>query len=341
MYLAVAGIILSALVLLDLIYTAFSSLGAGFITKWVSQTTWKFLLFLSKSLRVPKLMNLAGLIIVCIMLLQWVFLTWIAHVLIAVSDDYSIVNSNTKAPTGLLEKIYVTGYNLSTLGNGDYMGGSPMWKLFFPIGAFTGLIMVTVALTYLIQVFSNVNGKRNFSSYVSGLGNTPEDLLLNAWNGKDFSALNNHLLQLNKQLSAIHHNHMSFPVLHFYYSSDEKTSVPVTVSILDEAITILNTHVQKEVCPDALTMQLTRNTVTDFLSTLNKGFIKPSDAAQPSPQLSKLERRNVPLQKNESDTNNANNLRKRRELLLGFLEDEGRDWTSVYGKPKADKTGSV
>lgn len=76
------GLVLLVLSLADLLYTAFSSRGAGFIADFTTKQAWTFMLFLRKRLHLPQLLKYGGLLIICLTLVQWVVLIWGANLLL-------------------------------------------------------------------------------------------------------------------------------------------------------------------------------------------------------------------------------------------------------------------
>lgn len=326
MFFLIIGILLLIAGFADIIYTAFSSRGAGFITKVVSRSIWNVMVTFRNSTKNDKLLLFAGPVIMCITLIQWVGLLWLGNVFLVVSSESSVVNSQTKTPATLLEKVYYIGYTLSSLGNGDFMGGSSFWKIYAAIISFTGFVVLTVIITYLVQVLSTVSSKRKLSSYIAALGDDPENILVNAWNGKDFSRLNVHLQQLSSQVFSIDENHLSYPVLHYYYSTQASKSLSVTITVLDETLTLLYGSVPKPYWPDPLLMQVARRSVTAFLNTLKEDFIKPANELPPPASINKLAENNIPLYDSDQINEHYSMMQDRRKLLLGFLKDEGRKW---------------
>lgn len=326
------GLVLLLLVISDLLYTAFSSRGGGFITTFTTKQAWKFILILSKYLRLPQLLNYAGLLIICLTLLQWVVLVWGANLLIVASDDFSILHAQTKLPAGLTEKIYVVGYTLTTMGNGDFIGGSPALDVYLSLASFTGIAALTVAFTYQMQVLSGVISKRAFSSSVFSLGSDPEQLLSNAWNGKDLSSLNHHLPHLGNQITMLAEKHMAYPILHYYSIQNRNKSLPVALSLLDEVMTIIYTSIPQQYWPNHLIMQSTRYSVSGFLDTLKGNFINPADSTPSLPELSHLERKKIPMEEVERYKLKYEEQSERRKILLGLLQNDGQEWNVVYSR---------
>lgn len=327
--LAIAGLIVYGLVFLDIIITAFSANGAGFLTSKISHIVWHAWLFGSRKLKAPGLLNYAGMVVVCSVLLLWLLLIWGANILIVFSDPYSVLQSQTKVPASGWEKVYFTGYVISSLGNGDYIGGSAGWKVYIALSSFTGIIAITLSISYLVPVLSAVTGKRQLSLYISSLGQTPLQILLNGWNGKDFSRLETHLQSLSSQILSLSENHLSHPVLHFFYTADRDKASVLSIVKLDEALSILYGYVAEEKRPDPLTLQVARKSIDAFLQNLNSQMTPPAATAPPEPNLQLLEQKGIPLLQQENMADKED-LQERRKLLLGLLIYEGRNWQSVY-----------
>ena len=63
-----------------------------------------------------------------------------------------------------------TGYTLSTLGNGDFKPGTSFWRIYTVIISLSGLSILTIAITYLVQVLTAEISKRRLSIYIATLG---------------------------------------------------------------------------------------------------------------------------------------------------------------------------
>jgi hypothetical protein len=56
------------------------------------------------------------------------------------------MNVETNSPTTVVNKIFYTGYTLSTLGLGDMEPEGNFWDIL--ILSFTGLILISIAITF-------------------------------------------------------------------------------------------------------------------------------------------------------------------------------------------------
>ena len=146
------GLVLFSLAVLDLLFTALSPTGAGFITGRLSKGLWKTFLFLSRKVGARRLLEMAGPLITGVLLINWLLLIWTACTIMIYSDEASVMNMETNTSASLISKIYFTGYTLSTMGNGDMEPGDGFWEFFTALFSFSGLILISIAISYLITL---------------------------------------------------------------------------------------------------------------------------------------------------------------------------------------------
>lgn len=327
--LLVGGIIILFLAISDIVNTTLTPHGGGKITFYFSRYAWKTYLFLSRSYGGSKILNLSGTIIISQIIIIWILLLWVGYFLIFASDPESVVNSTTGQQAGIIDKFYFTGYTLSTLGYGDYHGGTPFWRVFSSLISFSGLILITIAITYLVPINSAEIEKRKLSTYISALGTSPQDILLNAWNGKDFKALNDHFHELTDMILVNGQNNLSYPILYYFHTSNKNEAGPVNIGALDEALTILICYIPPDLLPDRQYVYPLRKSITAYLNTLNIADIHPEKEAPDLPDISRLVRENVPIKERDSFAEDLESLQNRRKMLKAMLKNDGWKWEDM------------
>lgn len=325
--LLVCGIVVMLLTAYDIIYTALAPGGAGIITGTVSTIIWRSLMGLSRLFKFSGIMDLAGVLIVVAVLLNWVLLLWAGNALIYLSDTDAVLNSTSKVPAGLVERIYFTGYNLSTMGNGDYMAGTDAWRIYTAFISFSGLILITTAITYIVPVLSAVTERRALSIRIASVGCGPQQMLLNSWNGKDFKQLESHLDGLAQPIAQQGQLHLAYPILHFFHHSEKVVAMLPNLTALDEAITLLLLFVPEDKRPSNQVLIPVRQAITTFLRSLEAIYINPDRAQEPPYDIRKLEQANVPLLK--PDVYLLEQLNTRRRTLKALLDYDGWDWEEL------------
>jgi len=331
-----AGCVIILLIISDIIFTVFAPHGSGFLSDSISKGIWRILLNLTNKSGKLKMLNNSGTIIIVILMFVWLSLLWLGFTLIYCFDTDSVINATTKIPTTTTEKFYYIGYTLSTLGYGDFQGGNQFWQVLSSVISFTGLILITTAITYLVPVTNAEIDKRKLGIYISTLGTTPDQILTTGWNGKNFKDLNDHFLDLIEKILENSQNHLAYPILHYFHTSDQNEASTLNIALLDETLSILIHHVKHDMRPDDQYLLPLRRAITTYLETLRHAFIKPTDNLPEVQDLMVLKKTKIPALQSiieDKDTLELNdNLEKRRKLIYALLKNDGWDWSDLYNE---------
>ncbi|MFD2512465.1 potassium channel family protein [Pontibacter locisalis] len=325
----ILGILLFVLTVMDLIKTTFSSNGGGKITGAVSKGVWKLFFVASGKNGRPKLLSYAGPAVLISILLVWIIGLWSGLFLMLLSDKDSIVNSSTLTATSPLEKLYYAGFTLSTLGVGDYKATTDAWRIVTSLVAFSGLAFITASITYFVPVLSAVGLQSKLSLYISSMGKTPQQLLLNSWNGKDFSSFYDNVSDLCQMLMQHTMNHHSYPVIHYFHNSKVKLAIAPAIVLLDESYHLLELTGAK----DKLKIEMLQTTLKTYKETMKESFLKNAKAhgAAPTPDLTQLYKAGIPVKEPEQVKQVfEQELQEHRQLLTALLEKDGWTWKEVY-----------
>ena len=325
----ILGVLLLIITATDLINTSLSVRGAGFITKRLSKTIWTVLLFIHKKTGAGKLLELGGAFILVAILINWLLLIWISASLLFISQPDSLMNVETNSATTIIDKMFYTGYTLSTLGLGDIEPDNPFWDILTAVLSFTGLILISIAITYLIPVVSGEINKRRISVYITTLGCSVEEILLNYWNGKNFKELEQHFISLTGTIILHAQNHKAYSVLHYFHSSDKKEAFALNLTNLDEVLTILLHGIPAALQPSGNVLMGLRRAITSYLVTLPEAFIIPGDNTPPLPELAALETKGIQLIHDETVDLAYEKIKSRRSLLLSLIKDDGWEWNDL------------
>lgn len=327
------GALVFAITALDIIKTTFSSNGGGMITSLVSRVVYKAIFLAAGKKGKSKLLGYAGPAVLVSILLVWIAGFWAGLFVALLSEADSVVHSVTKTNAGTLEKLYYAGYTLSTLGIGDYVASNDFWRIVTNVAAYSGLVFITTSITYFLPVLSAVGLQSTLSLYISGMGKTPQQILVKSWNGKDFSSFFDNTSDLCQMLIKHTMNHQSYPVIHYFHNSQPKLSVAPAIALLDEAFQMLGNTLQQGVAVDEAKMSMLQTALDSYLEVVKGNFLKnasPNEEA-PMPDLRQLEEKEVPLKSREAVRQGfQQHLQERRQLLTVLLEMDGWSWKEVY-----------
>lgn len=327
------GILIVSIAISDFAITAFVPTGEGKVTAVIGRLCFKALMFLAGKKGNQRILNYIGLFCILLTISTWTVLLWIGFSCIYISDPNSVLVGSSKAPTDTFEKIYHVGYTLSTLGIGDYVPGNNFWRIFTSFVSFIGLVTVTMSITYLVPVISNAIQKRSLSLQISSLGETPEQMVINSYNGKDFSDLSNILSDLSAGIFLYTQNHVAYPILHHMHSNNPSENIVLKLVALDEALTVFLYHVPKQIRPNLLEVQSVRRAITAYLKTIT--YMDPTDEPPPLPRFEMIEEftgLQLDCTHGPSCDELYGALAKRRKLLYADLRMDGWQWEDMHGE---------
>lgn len=323
----VAGIVIVTVTAVDLIYTTFAPRGAGLISGPVTVMVWRLFYYIGRFIKGKAFLTGTGIFIVFAMLMTWVILLWIGNYFIYDSDLNAVVDSTTQLPADRMERIYFTGYTLSTLGNGDFKAGTDVWRIYTAFVSFTGLMFITIAITYMVPVLSAVTQRRALSIRIASIGHSPQRILLNNWNGEDYKKLEGQFQNLTLEIIHQGQMHLSYPVLHYFQHEDKEASLLPNLAALDEAITLLLLYIPEHMRPQDQYLIPLRKAITTFIGSLTSLYINYDKSEAPALHKEELEQAEVPLL--QPDMEKIEKLSKRRRALKAMVEYNGWNWEEI------------
>lgn len=311
----ISGIILLVLVMFDFFFTSLSGSGAGFITNYVFYLAHKLIQFLVKAFG-RKVFDYSGMIVNILVLAGWLLVVWAGLYLIFSSDPTAVVNTSTGLTASHWDRLYFTGYTLSTLGMGDISTTTAAFKILTSCFSFFGFIFFTSSMTYLISVSSAVIHKRELARSIHNLGRSPRQIANELLELERPYSLQQ-LRRLQEMVDRHAVNHQAYPVLHYYAHSEASVSVSLNLVRLDEALSILLTsRVDREL---KKVIHPLRYALTHFLNHLEANYSKTLIKSK-HPVTS------LPY---EVEFKDQGELGGRREILGGLLRSEHYDWEDV------------
>lgn len=327
----ILGIGLILAVISDLVYTTFSPNGAGFFTNIITKGVYGFFREISIKTGYEKLFENAGVFIVVSVLAFWYISVWLGSSLIICSDPDSVINSSTKLPASIAEKIYYTGFTLSTLGVGDFKANSDVWRIFTVLLSFTGFVLITTGISYMLPVLSATVAKRRLGSYIATLGTSPQNILQKQWQDGNFKALESHFDNIAEMILQHSQQLLAYPVIYCFYSSNPRKSAALNIARLDETLTILLTNVPSDNRPGEQSIYPLREAITDYLVIQQKYFIDLEPPEPVFPELDELKKAGIPLVHEQNALKEIyKDFTDRRKLLGSILRDQGRGFKDIY-----------
>lgn len=314
----------------DLLWTTLSLRGAGPVSSILMRLVWESFRLCSRG-PLRKAMAAAGVATLVVTLVSWVVLAWLGWLLIFSSDPGSIVASSTKAPADAAERVYFVGFVLSTLGVGDYVPDRPVWQVVTPVAAVHGLMVMTIAITYLVGALSAGVTVRQLAAHVDAIGSSPQSMLLTGWNGRDFGSLASHLTSITPTLLQASQMYLAYPVLHYFYSEKADAAPSVAIARLEEALSLLEHGLEPRHEPDRSLLRPPRRAIDAFLDKVGHRYAnnEPPPAA---PSLQPLRDGGLATVDQARFDRVLETRAAPRRILHAMVRDNGWEWGRVIDR---------
>lgn len=312
------GFVVLLIAIHDFFFTTLSASGTGFVSKHVAIFSNKLIHF---SVRIfgRKAYAYHGLVVNLLILLSWLLLIWAGLYLVYSSNPEAITNSSGR-PANNWERLYFTGYTLSTLGMGNFKPTTAFFELLTSCFSFFGFIFFTSSMTYFLSVSSAVVNKRALSKTINNLGDNPKNIaekMLKVSSSYSYQQL----LNLQEMVDRHCVNHQAYPVVHFYSRSKKRDCFSINLACLDEAVIILLRSEEGKYLKEEL--KLLQSTIMHFLKELDEKFSHSLPQVKDPVDQQNLFHRWTGA--------NPQELRERRRILGSLLKGEGFTWNEVLG----------
>ena len=320
-----AGVVLLALVVVDLLWTTlWADGGAGPMSARLSNALGQPIRRAGSSR--STIVSLAGPLVLVASLVTWVAVLWAGWTLIFGAADNSLRNTTDGRTASSPGRFYYVGYAMFTMGNGDFKPVGGFWQVLTGLTTASGMLLVTLAVSYVLSVLGAVAQKRSFAGTVKGFGTSGAEVVRSGWNGRDLHDLDLPLSALASDASSLADKHKTYPILHYYHSSTPQNASALAVATLDDALTLIRYGTQDAALYNAAVVENTRSSVSSYLTTLHQALIKPAEDTPPAPSLHSLRAAGIPTVDDADFADSLRTLEDRRRRLLGVVRADAWSW---------------
>lgn len=320
----IGGLVFLSVAVVDLLWTTlWVDGGGGPLTDRLTSWGWYGLRKIAGGY--PRVLSLAGPLLMGLTLLTWIVLLWAGWTFIFASGENALLMEGA-GPITWAGRIYYVGYTMFTLGIGDITPANGTWQIATILATANGMLFVTMSVSYLISVLGAVTLKRSFASTVTGLGMRGEELVQKGWNGDDFHGFEGLLPTLSTELQRLNYQHQAYPILHYYYSTEDGHSSAIGTAILDEALTILSYGIPEAYRPGTVYLVNARSSTRSYLDTLHSSGVPITEDIPAPPDLDELREAGIPTVSDDAFASALDDLIERRQKLLRMVKRDAREW---------------
>lgn len=276
------------------------------------------------------MLSLAGPVILVLTLLTWLGVLWAGWTFVFVSGEPSLLSTRDYTPAVWPDQGYFVAYSMFTMGNGDFTPAGSGWQVATSLTTGSGMLLVTLSITYVLSVLRAVTQARSFASGVTGLGKRADDIVRRGWapESEDFDDLDLQLSRLASQLDDVTEQHLSYPILHYYHSIRSRSATPRAVAILDDVLVILEAAIPEEHPTNEVLISTVESSIENYLEVLESEAIDPTAEPPPQPDLETVREWDVPTVTDDAFAAGIDRHRPRRRVLYSAIQQTGRRWPS-------------
>ena len=273
MSIAAAAIIL--LVLWDAFITVFSSNGGGPLTNLWTQAVWTGLTAIHRRRAIHRLLAACGPLMLVSVILVWHLVLSAGWYLLFSAFDDTVIVSETKTSANALQELYFIGTTVTSVGYGDLVPARFPWTIWSNIAAITATILLTTSLSYVIAVLAAGIERKYLAEAIFALGETPMEFVQHACGPRGTAALESYILKLASDIDRHAHQHLSYPILHFFHSASPRKSPGRAVLLFSDALFLIGHAVAPGQRPAAGVLQVANRSIANYAELTRSGIIFP------------------------------------------------------------------
>ena len=279
--------------------------------------------------RVPRAMPAGGPFVVLATVGVWIVLLWTGYTLLFLADPGAVTTATGGDPASAVSRVYYAGYTLFTLGIGDYVPAPGVWQVVTVLATLNGLFVATLAITYLVPVVSAVVDRRQLAATVNTLGSTAEDVVVGAWNGRDFSFLEQQIPVLAQQVMLTAQRHLAYPVLHDFRSREPHTASERTLALLEDVALLVDHGVDDSVRVLGPVLKNLRGAIDEARRLMP---VESKGDPPPLPDLKTVAEHGIPTRDASEFAAAGEEVAERRRALAALVKAAAWQWPNLPGE---------
>jgi hypothetical protein len=249
-----AGFVLLALIIFDIYATVLhSSARYGPVGESLNRSVWRLAraaaFKLSRASR-HRLLNMVGPLLLPLLIVVYIVLLTLAFALIYYPHIPGGFTFGVEHPEpGWVDAVYFSGVTLTTVGYGDMMPRTAPLRFFALVEAASGLIVITLAITYILTVYSALERKRAVAVslyHQAGEGADVAGFIAHHFVEGRFYGLRDALRTVTRDLQALHESHIDHPVIHYFHPVEVYKGTPRVLFLLLETCSVIRAALDRE-----------------------------------------------------------------------------------------------
>jgi hypothetical protein len=291
----IAGILLVTFIFVDVFLTVlFARIGAGILSHWLACITWRSFRALSKPF--PKhrghILTIAGPFMLPLLVVVWISaLTTGFALLFWPALGTSVVATAGPTPTDFATALYIAGNAMTTAGTSDVAPKTAFFRLLYFFCSFTGLSVLTLTLTYFLQIYNALQRRNTFTLKVHvATAETADaaELLCGLGPEGNFDRGYSQIAEFAAEMTAFQESHHFYPVIFYFRFTEPQYDAGRAALVVLDAIALIKSGLDDReyawLKESAAVSQLWRASMR-LLVELSDAFLPGGDPGSPAPHL--------------------------------------------------------
>lgn len=167
---AVVGSLLVAVVVRDVFHTLFHPVGHGSVAPYVMRFVWWLLRLFHPDRRIASLTGPLGIALVVLTWGALAVLGWAMLYFAFMPEGFAYSSElNPLERNAVFDSLYVSLVTIGTLGFGDIVPTSPWLRVIVPLEALFGFMLLTAAVSWVLQIYPALHRRRVLALQLSTL----------------------------------------------------------------------------------------------------------------------------------------------------------------------------
>jgi len=249
----VAGALVMAAILADVFTTVLYARISPYISSaWLGDCVWWIVHRVDRWVHPKKelLIGFAGPLTLLLVLLLWTVGLALGCALVmhpALGSGIAFTRGQT--PTDFVSSFYAAGISLALTGSTDFEPQTTAWRLLFWFNSLVGVSVVTLTLTYFMQVYSALQRRNTFGLKLwvaSGETGDAGELLARLAQGGRLERVDQKLIEISAEMVGVNESHHFYPVLFYFRFREPFYAVAFTTSLSLDLVSLLDSAIDDD-----------------------------------------------------------------------------------------------
>lgn len=242
----ILGIGIIVTVLADVYLTVlYPRSGKSTLSLLLSKGVWELFRWLARQPLMPdkRLLSFCGPTLLILVVTFWICcLTLGFSLLFWPALGNGIQASQGETPTDFATAVYYSGFTVTTLGVGDLVPKTAIWRVITILEAALGFSVITATITYLLSVYSALNRRNTFALSLyhrSASAANAADILVRLKGFGHFELATQEITGITRDLLYLLESHHAYPVLHYFRFQEAQYSLARMALVSLDLVTLI------------------------------------------------------------------------------------------------------